>query len=213
MPPALRSALRIFCDSRGVTYQSFWVINMLVATADRALVEAIAARPDVARVDSNRPARWIEDPSIANFGVTPSVPSVRRVGRAECERSPSLGTGLHRPGHRYWQPGHRHALDAQCAQTTLSWLEWATADHNYNWHDSIHSGGGVLRRLTHLAPCDDHGHGTHTTGTTVRRRRRGQPDRSSSRREVDRLPQHGRGHRHPGHLHRVLPVLHRARLT
>jgi serine protease AprX len=41
-----------------------------------------------------------------------------------------------------------------------------TADHNYNWHDSIHSGGGSCGP-NNLAPCDDHGHGTHTTGTTV----------------------------------------------
>ena len=34
---------------------------MLVATADSAVVEALAARPDVALVDSNRPTRWIED--------------------------------------------------------------------------------------------------------------------------------------------------------
>ena len=43
------------------------------------------------------------------------------------------------------------------------------------------------------APCDDHGHGTHTTGTRRRRRRRRQPDRRRARREVDRLPQHGPG--------------------
>src|SRR5438552_5210134 len=67
-----QSGIRNLLNSRGITYQSFWVVNMIVANADRALVEALAARPDVARVDSNRPTRWIEDPSIANFGVTPS---------------------------------------------------------------------------------------------------------------------------------------------
>ena len=41
----------------------------------------------------------------------------------------------------------------------------STADHNYNWHDSIHSGGGACGPNTQ-APCDDNGHGTHTTGTT-----------------------------------------------
>ena len=40
------------------------------------------------------------------------------------------------------------------------------ADHNFNWHDSIHSGGGTCGPNT-TAPCDDQGHGTHTTGTTV----------------------------------------------
>ena len=41
-----------------------------------------------------------------------------------------------------------------------------TADHNFNWHDSIHSGGGSCGANA-VAPCDDQGHGTHTTGTTV----------------------------------------------
>ena len=42
----------------------------------------------------------------------------------------------------------------------------AAADHNYNWHDSIHSGGGSCGHDT-TAPCDDYGHGTHTMGTMV----------------------------------------------
>src|SRR5437879_10935946 len=35
-------SLRNLLNSKGVTYQSFWVVNMLVATADRKLVEALA---------------------------------------------------------------------------------------------------------------------------------------------------------------------------
>jgi subtilisin family serine protease len=41
-----------------------------------------------------------------------------------------------------------------------------TADHNYNWHDAIHTGGGICGPNTQ-APCDDSGHGTHTAGITV----------------------------------------------
>ena len=59
--------LQAFLTARGVSYQSFWAANMIVATADRSLVESLAARADVARIDSNRPARWIEDPEVANF--------------------------------------------------------------------------------------------------------------------------------------------------
>ena len=47
-----QSELRTFLDSRGIAYQSFWAANMLVATLNRTLVEGIAARSDVARVDS-----------------------------------------------------------------------------------------------------------------------------------------------------------------
>ena len=42
----------------------------------------------------------------------------------------------------------------------------STADHNYNWYDAIHSGGGICTP-NHQEPCDDDSHGTHTTGTTV----------------------------------------------
>src|SRR5207247_9586847 len=71
-----QTGIRNLLNSKGVTYQSFWVVNMIVANADRVLVETLAARSDVARVDSNRATRWIEDPSIANFGVQPSNPAV-----------------------------------------------------------------------------------------------------------------------------------------
>ena len=41
-----------------------------------------------------------------------------------------------------------------------------TADHDFNWHDSIHSGGGVCGPDS-PQPCDDFFHGSHTTGTAI----------------------------------------------
>ena len=40
-----------------------------------------------------------------------------------------------------------------------------TANHNYNWHDSIHDSVGNPCGNNSPAPCDDFGHGTHTAGT------------------------------------------------
>ena len=42
----------------------------------------------------------------------------------------------------------------------------ASADHNYNWHDAIHTGGGICGPDS-PEPCDDTDHGTHTMGTMV----------------------------------------------
>jgi len=39
-------------------------------------------------------------------------------------------------------------------------------NHNYNWWDAVHETGSSCGRDT-KAPCDDNGHGTHTTGTAV----------------------------------------------
>src|ERR1043166_2290345 len=137
--------LQAFLTNQGVSYQSFWAANMIVATADRSLVESIAARADVARIDSNKPARWIEDPEVANFEITPDYPAVPNIVEwgVDNVRAPmvwalgftgqgivigNLDTGM-RWTHNALKPKYR------------GW-NGVTADHNFNWHDAIHSGGG-----------------------------------------------------------------------
>ena len=41
------------------------------------------------------------------------------------------------------------------------------ADHNYNWHDSIHDSIGNPCGNDSPFPCDDFFHGSHTTGTAI----------------------------------------------
>jgi hypothetical protein len=41
------------------------------------------------------------------------------------------------------------------------------ADHDYNWHDSIHDSVGNPCGNDSIEPCDDVAHGSHTTGTMV----------------------------------------------
>jgi serine protease AprX len=164
-----QAALKSSLERRGIAYQSFWAANMIVATTDRATVESLAARADVARVDSNRPSRWIEDPKIANVsdatnktnapetietGVNNvNAPSVWAMGfTGQGIVVGGLDTGI-RWTHNALKPKYR------------GW-NGAVADHNYNWHDAIHSGGGACGANT-VAPCDDNFHGSHTVGTIV----------------------------------------------
>src|SRR2546423_7236235 len=164
-----QAALRAELDARGVVHQSFWAANMIVATADRALIEWLAAREDVARIDSNNPVRWIEPPELANFHDAPNSPSAPNTAEwgVTNVNAPSVwamgftGVGMVigeqdtgvRWTHSALKPHYR------------GW-DGANANHNYNWHDSIHSGGGSCGSNT-TAPCDDNGHGTHTAGTTI----------------------------------------------
>jgi subtilisin family serine protease len=161
--------LQAFLKSEGVEYQSFWAANMIVANADRNLVELIAARPDVARVDSNAPTRWVEDPVVAKFGVAPNKPSAPEAAE--------WGV-LNVNAPQVWALGFTgQGIVVGNQDTGMRWTHNAikpkyrgwngvSADHNFNWHDAIHSGGGSCGANT-VAPCDDSGHGTHTTGTTV----------------------------------------------
>jgi subtilisin family serine protease len=43
----------------------------------------------------------------------------------------------------------------------------SSADHNYNWHDAIHTGSNTVCPPNSPVPCDDNSHGTHTMGTMV----------------------------------------------
>jgi serine protease AprX len=164
-----QQGLQLYLKSKGIEYQSFWAANMLVATADRPVVERLAERSDVARVDSNRPARWIEDPTIANFRLKP--------GKANAPEAAEWGV-LNVNAPAVWALGFTgQGMVVANEDTGMRWSHNAlkpkyrgwngtTADHNFSWHDSIHSGGGSCGPNA-VAPCDDNGHGTHTTGTTV----------------------------------------------
>jgi serine protease AprX len=163
-----QAPIKAMLDAENIPYQSFWVANMLVIEADRSLVERLAERDDVALLDPNRPAYWIEPPDIADrreadlndvpftaeWGVNNvNAPAVWAMGfTGQGIVIGNQDTGI-RWTHNAIKPKYR------------GW-NGAAADHNYNWHDAIHSGGGSCGPNTQ-APCDDNGHGTHTTGTTT----------------------------------------------
>jgi serine protease AprX len=167
-----QAGLQEFLTLRGAGYQSFWVANMIVVTADRSLVESLAARADVARVDSNRPARWIEDPEIANFEVTPASPNVVTAvewGVSNVNAPSVWALGFTGQGMVIGDQDTGQRWTHNALKPKYRGWNGVTADHNFNWHDAIHSGGGVCGPNT-LAPCDDdtmNTHGTHTAGTTV----------------------------------------------
>ncbi|MEQ1642814.1 MAG: S8 family serine peptidase, partial [Pyrinomonadaceae bacterium] len=167
--------LQSFLMQENAKFRSFWVANMIVATVDAGLVDRLAARPDVARLDSNRPTRWIETPELAKeqdatrgadepaaieWGVTNvKAPDVWATGfNGQGMVIGELDTGV-RWTHNVLKPKYR------------GWNGTA-ADHNFNWWDAIHA--EILPGptpnpcgLNLVVPCDDNGHGTHTAGTTV----------------------------------------------
>ncbi|HEX8680062.1 MAG TPA: S8 family serine peptidase [Chthoniobacterales bacterium] len=154
--------------ARGLEHRAYYIVNVIWAKGSLEDASAIAARPDVARVEAN--------PVIQNL-LAPIAPEA---APAQSERA----IAAIEPGISYsrapelWASGFTgQGIVVGGADTGYRWTHaalknkyrgWngATADHDYNWHDSIHSGGGACGANS-LQPCDDNGHGSHTIGTAV----------------------------------------------
>src|SRR6187401_2843260 len=153
---------------RALEHQSFYIVNAILVKGTLQVAEALAARPDVARVEGN--------PHIQNQLPQPG-PSVDAPLYLQVPDTIEPGINYtHAP--QVWALGFTgQTIVIASADTGVRWTHNAlkphyrgwdgvNADHDYNWHDSIHSGGGVCGPNSPF-PCDDFFHGSHTTGTAI----------------------------------------------
>jgi serine protease AprX len=141
---------------RGIPYQSFWIVNMIQVTGDRALLEELAARADVKQIDAN--------------------PYVRSALPVPTAFDTALPTGVEWnitkvKAPRVWSLGFKgQGRVVAGADTGVQWDHPALKSHfrgwdgtkanfDYNWHDASpqHS----------PTPVDPHGHGTFTVSEMV----------------------------------------------
>ena len=153
---------------RGLEHRSFYTVNAILVKGSREIAEALASRPDVARVEGN--------PQIQNSLPQPGT-SVEAPSQPQAPEMIEPGISYtHAPD--VWALGFTgQNIVVASADTGVRWTHNAlkphyrgwdgvTGDHDFNWHDSIHSGGGVCGPDS-PQPCDDFFHGSHTTGTAI----------------------------------------------
>jgi serine protease AprX len=155
---------------RGVPYRSFYIVNMIWVKGNLALATELAARPDVARIEGNPVIHNVQTP----------LPVVEESAITSPSSVETVETGvnyIHAP--QVWAQGFTgQGIVIAGADTGIRWTHNAlknhyrgwngtTANHNYNWHDSIHDSTGNPCGNDSIAPCDDNGHGSHTVGTAV----------------------------------------------
>ncbi len=151
---------------RGAPHRAYWVANMIWVRGDRRLVEELAAREDVFHVYANPRVRLDGPVATSPAGPVPSSPDaiewgVMKVHAPEAWAMGFTGEGIVIGGQDTGYEWDHPALKNKYR----GWLGLGS-NHNYNWHDSIHSGGGSCGADS-PEPCDDHSHGTHTMGTMV----------------------------------------------
>src|SRR5947207_2370705 len=155
--------------ARGIEHRSFYIVNAILVKGSREIADALATRSDVARIEGN--------PHIRN-----PLPQPNAIAEApsQPQRPETIEPGIaytHAPD--VWALGFRgQGITVAGADTGQRWTHNAlkahyrgwdgqTADHNYNWHDSIHDSIGNPCGNDSPFPCDDNGHGTHTIGTAI----------------------------------------------
>ena len=151
---------------RNIEHQSFYIVNAILVKGDRQLAETLAARPDVAHINGN--------PEIHND--LPQPGAVEQSGGRPATIEPGI-TYTHAPD--VWTLGFKgETIVVAGADTGIRWTHnvlkphyrgWdgVNANHNFNWHDSIHDSVGNPCGNDSQQPCDDFGHGSHTVGTMV----------------------------------------------
>ncbi len=153
-------------QERKIEHRSFYIVNMIWVKADQAVATELAARPDVERIEGN--------PTIQNRLPQPTVENSERP-----DSPTAVEPGVnHTRAPEVWSQGFTgQNIVVGAADTGYRWDHaalkgkyrgWngATANHDFNWHDSVHTGGGTCGPNS-VVPCDDNGHGTHTAGTAI----------------------------------------------
>ena len=153
---------------RAIEHQSFYIVNAILVKGNREIAEALAARPEVARVEGNPIIHNdLPQPGPVTQAPSPKVPATIEPGI----------TYTHAP--QVWALGFTgQNIVVASADTGVRWTHNAlkphyrgwdgmNADHDYNWHDSIHDSSGNPCGNDSPFPCDDSAHGSHTTGTMI----------------------------------------------
>lgn len=156
--------------AHNIEHRSYYIVNLVWVKAGLNVAQAIAARPDVLRLEGN--------PSIRN--VLPQ-PEAERPAPAGPEATAAIEPGIaHTRAPEVWSLGYTgQGIVVGAADTGYLWdhtalkskyrgWDGSVANHDYSWHDSVHSAA-----LTNPCgsnspqPCDDNSHGTHTIGTVL----------------------------------------------
>jgi subtilisin family serine protease len=153
--------------AQGAQFRSYWINNTVWVRATPDVLKRISQRSDVNFVYANAPV-------VENL----PQPELDAGNQGEAVLAVEWGVNKIR-APQVWAAGVRGAGVVVAGQDTgVRWDHAAlkakyrgwngtTANHNYNWHDSVHSGGIAACPANSTAPCDDNNHGTHTVGTIV----------------------------------------------
>ncbi len=154
-------------QANGIEHKSFWINNTVYVRAPRQVLEQLAARDDVVFIYGNPKIAVKRPPQPAQLAPQELATlagiewGVNKINAPKVWAAGVTGQGVTIAGEDTGYKWDHPAIKAK-------YRGWngSSANHNYNWHDAMHSGSSSCAP-NQAAPCDDSGHGTHTVGTMV----------------------------------------------
>jgi len=160
-----QKSLRAKLDSIGAEYYPFWIANMIWVRGDDLVLREAALHEEVALIISN-PKIPLDAPAIVDdttqIQSTEAIEwNIHQINAPDVWLLGYTGQGIVIGGQDTGYQWDHPALIGKYR----GW-DGNSANHNFNWHDTVTSGGGDCGANS-TVPCDDHGHGTHTMGIMV----------------------------------------------
>ena len=155
--------------SNAVEHQSFYIVNMILVKGTINVALTLAARPDVRRIDGNPVIHNnLPQPPLGTDKDNPVAPDAIEPGISYTNAPQVWANGYTGQGIVVGGGDTGYQWDHPALKPHYRGWNGLSANHDYNWHDSIHSGGGLCGANS-PQPCDDFNpsHGTHTMGTAI----------------------------------------------
>ena len=147
-------------EKRGIPYQSFWIVNMIQVSGNRALMDELAARSDVKQIDANPHVRTNLPIPGALDAFEPAAKQPKPEWNVTKVKAPRVwALGFKGEGHVVAGADTGVQWDHPALKGHYRGWNGSVANHDYNWHDAT---------STHSpSPIDPHGHGTFTVSQMV----------------------------------------------
>jgi len=172
-----QASLINYLEQNNIEFHSFYIVNAIqVPKANAKLIHYLSTRPEIARLEYNQPytlmrpeattldLNFLETRGAIEWGISriraDTLWQLGIKGQGVVLGSSDTGVELH--------PAIKNNYRGSLSNLNLN--------HNYNWHDAIHSISPLNKDSISMpnvnpcgldvdTPCDDHNHGTHTVGT------------------------------------------------
>jgi serine protease AprX len=165
-----QTSLKTFLASKNVPFTSYWITNMInVESADIELIHALAERNDVKKISSNH--GWKAEGLAWEDKIQPTG-SVQTVewNLLHVNAEKVWAQGFDGTGYSIGNADTGVAFAHEALIKAYKGNHGDRIDHNYAWNDGVkerHFTQTNRCGYNSTVPCDDNGHGTHTTGTSV----------------------------------------------